>query len=83
MEPQITPPNLHAVQTDIIGEANYDPDYSFARRSFLPKRRTGTQVWNFSVGTSFTTPKVSEGIAYVGGHDYTPSTDVNVGFIYA
>lgn len=66
-----------------IGEANYDPDYSLQGVVSCLNAATGTQVWNFSVGTSFTTPKVSEGIAYVGGHDYTPSTDVNVGFIYA
>ena len=40
-------------------------------------------MWNYSAGTSFSTPVVSKGIAYAGGHSYTLSTGVDIGFVYA
>lgn len=66
-----------------VGEASYGPSYHLQGVVSCLDASTGAQLWNFSVGTSFTTPKVSGGVVYVGGFDYTLSTDVNVGFIYA
>lgn len=43
----------------------------------------GTQVWNYSYGTSFVTPVVDGDIVYVPGFNYTMSTGINIGFIYA
>jgi outer membrane protein assembly factor BamB len=43
----------------------------------------GAQLWKYSHGTSFGKPVVNEGIVYVGGFNYTWSTDINIGFIYA
>ena len=43
----------------------------------------GAQLWNYTYGTDFGSPVVVGGIVYVGGTDYTESTDTNVGFVYA
>jgi outer membrane protein assembly factor BamB len=66
-----------------IGEASYGPAYHLQGVVSCLNAFTGTQLWNFSVGTGFTTPEVSGGVVYVGGFDYAMSTDVNFGFIYA
>ena len=66
-----------------VGEASYGPSYHLQGLVSCLNASTGAQLWNFSVGTSFTTPKVSGGIVYVGGFDYALSTDVNVGFVHA
>ena len=44
---------------------------------------TGTQIWNYSAGQSFTTPIVAGNTVYASGFTYQLSTDVNAGFIYA
>ncbi len=44
---------------------------------------TGVQLWNYSAGTSFTTPILSGDIVFAGGYNYTVSTGINIGFVYA
>ena len=43
----------------------------------------GTQVWNYSYGTSFATPMVVSDIVYVPGFNYTMSTGINIGSLFA
>ena len=45
--------------------------------------RTGKQLWNFSGGTSFGYPLVSDGVVYVSGNLYSLSSGVNAGSIFA
>jgi outer membrane protein assembly factor BamB len=66
-----------------IGEALETPSYSLQGVFSCLNASTGAQLWNFSFGTSFTTPVVGGGVVYVCGYGYTLSTDVNVGSVYS
>ena len=43
----------------------------------------GVQLWNYSAGTGFAAPVVGGDIVYFAGFNYTLSTGINIGFIYA
>lgn len=66
-----------------VGEANYGPSNSLVGVVSCLNASTGANVWNYSVGSSFGIPVVADGIVYTVGYNYTLSTDVNIGFIYA
>lgn len=43
----------------------------------------GAQLWSYSYGTISGTPVVERGVVYVGGENWTWSTGISIGFIYA
>lgn len=66
-----------------LGGAAYGASYSLQGVVSCLDATTGLQLWNFSGGTSFSQPLVSNGVVYVGGYEYSLSSGVNVGSIFA
>ena len=66
-----------------VGAASQRSSFSLQGVISCLNAYTGVQLWNYSDGSSFTTPIVNDGLVYAGGFNYTYTTGVNIGFVYA